>query len=112
MDSDDDIYEPDDETVPAPKNEGNEVKMEDVDGDVEEGEEEEDSSDDDFNIITDARPKEKSEPLSCVHLLVPFLSLHFTDMMQTEEAITILPRTSQAFRYTSAHTKSRGSLNI
>jgi pre-mRNA 3'-end-processing factor FIP1 len=61
MDSDDDIYEPNDEH----KTEDNEVKMEDVEGDVEEGEEEEDSSDDDINFITDVKAKQpQPEPSS------------------------------------------------
>jgi pre-mRNA 3'-end-processing factor FIP1 len=57
MDSDDDIYEPNEDTSEEPKTEDNEVKMEDVEGDVEEGEEEEDSSDDDINFITDAKAR-------------------------------------------------------
>lgn len=57
MDSDDDIYEPNDEPTDEPKTEGNEVKMEDVERDVEEGEEEEDSSEDDINFITDVKAK-------------------------------------------------------
>lgn len=65
MDSDDDIYEPNEETNDEPKAEDNEVKMEDVEGDVEEGEEEEDSSDDDINFITDTKAKPpQTEPSS------------------------------------------------
>lgn len=69
MDSDDDIYEPNEETNEEPKIEDNEVKMEDIDGDVEEGEEEEDSSDDDINFITDAKAKPlQPEASSYVHI--------------------------------------------
>ena len=72
MDSDDDIYEPNEEINDEPKTEGNEVKMEDAEGEVEEGEEEEDSSDDDITFITDAKAKPpQSAPSSCVHISYP-----------------------------------------
>lgn len=79
MDSDDDIYEPNEEINEEPKTDGNEVKMQDAEGDVEEGEEEEDSSDDDITFITDARTKPpQSAPSSCVHISLPTRELPLT----------------------------------
>lgn len=88
MDSDDDIYEPNEETNDGPKTIGNEVNMEDVEGEIEEGEEEEDSSDDDVNFITDARAKPAQPELSsCVHVSSTACRYLLT-RIQTEETIT------------------------
>ena len=106
MDSDDDIYEPNEKNEEV-KAESNEVKMEDAEGDVEEGEEEEDSSDDDITFITDAKAKSSQpEATSCVPFPYPYFVPLLTST-KTEETTPALYRAPKTLRDASADLESR-----